>query len=62
MEIEDMNRAKTREREIPQKVADAGAKSIKGYLKELRSQGKTKGKLILVVKNGKTKLVLPYHE
>jgi hypothetical protein len=48
--------------DFPRKVADAGAKFIKEYLAELRDQGKTKGKLSLVVRQGKTRLELKYRE
>jgi hypothetical protein len=44
----------------PQKVADAGAKFIREYLAELRREGKVKGKLSLIVRDGKTKIELDY--
>lgn len=48
--------------EFSQKVADAGAKFIKEYLAELREQGKTKGKLSLLIREGRTRLQLDYRE
>jgi len=48
--------------EFPQRVADAGAKFIREYLAELREQGKTKGKLSLIVKQGRTRVELDYRE
>lgn len=48
--------------EYPQRVADAGAKFIREYIAELRKEGKVKGKISLVVRDGRTKFELNYRE
>jgi hypothetical protein len=47
--------------EFAKKVADAGAKFIRGYVAELRDQGKTKGKLFDCSK-WKDSVVLDYRQ
>ena len=51
----------TRDIEFPQKAAEAGGRFIREYLDELRERG-VKGKLGLLVKEGKTRLHLDYRE
>lgn len=46
--------------DYPQKVANAGGKFIKEYLAELRKEGKVKGKISLVIREGQKEIVLDY--
>jgi hypothetical protein len=43
-------------------IAKAGAKMMRDYVKELRRQGKIKGNLYIVLKDGKKQFRRPFRE
>jgi len=47
---------------LAESVAKAGAMMIKEYLAELRRQGRIKGNLYVVIKDGKRSAKFPFRE
>jgi hypothetical protein len=47
---------------LAESVAKAGAMMIREYLAELRRQGRIKGNLYVVIKEGKRSAKFPFHE
>lgn len=47
---------------LAETVGKWGAKMMKEYIAEMRRQGRIKGKLYVRVKEGRTKVELPYRE
>jgi len=54
--------AKVSDIEIAELAARAGAKMVRVYIAELRRQGKIKGKLTVIVKEGKNQVEFPFRE
>ncbi len=54
--------AKVSDIEIAELAARAGAKMVRAYIAELRRQGKIKGKLTVIVKEGKNQVEFPFRE
>ena len=52
----------TRDLKLAERVAEAGAKMIREYVAEMRRQGRAKGKLFIVMKDGKRELRFPYRD
>jgi len=54
--------AKSRDMRLAETVAKAGARMIKDYVKELRRQGRIKGNLYIVIKDGRKRTKSPFRE
>ena len=53
---------KSRDMKLAEIVGKAGARMVRDYLAELRRQGRIKGKLYIVFKDGKKQMKLPFSE
>jgi len=53
---------KSRDMRLAESVAKAGAKMVRDYVAELRRQGRVKGKLYIVFKDGKREMKFPFNE
>ncbi len=54
--------AKSRDLELAEKIGEATARMLREHIAELRRQGRIKGKLHVIVKDGKRRIQLPYPE
>jgi len=54
--------AKSRDMKLAESVAKAGARMIREYVKEMRRQGRIKGNLYIMIKDGKKVAKLPFRE
>lgn len=53
---------KPRDMKLAESVAKAGAKMVRDYVKELRRQGRVKGKLYVMIRDGKKQAKFPFRE
>jgi len=54
--------AKSRDMKLAESVAKAGARMIRDYVREMRRQGRIKGNLYIMIKDGKKEAKLPFRE
>ena len=47
---------------VAEKVGKAAARVVREYIAEMRRQGRIKGKLYLVIREGRKRIQIPYRE
>lgn len=53
---------KSRDMKLAESVGKAGAKMVRDYLAELRRQGRIKGNLYIIIRDGKKSAKFPFRE